>query len=64
MKENPTLDAAISLLKQAAHERGSKSVMTIDPAGNVLIMLGADEQDKHGRLQACMIDLSMKDPHL
>jgi hypothetical protein len=64
MSKNPVLDAAISALKSAANKRGAESIMTTDPDGNVLIMLGADDPDKHSRLQACIIELAMKEPRL
>lgn len=62
--QNPVLDAAISALKAAARKCDAESVMTTDPGGNTLILIGADEPDKHGRLQACMIELAMKEPSL
>lgn len=64
MSQNKVLDAAISALKSAAEKRDAESIMTTDPDGNVLIMLGADDPDKHGRLQGCMIELAMKEPSL
>lgn len=63
-KKHPTLDAAISVLKSAAKQRDSESIMTTDPDGNVLILIGAHERDKHGQLQSCIINLAMKEPHL
>lgn len=61
MSKNPTLDAAISILKSAAKKHDVESIMTTDPDGNTLIMLGADEPDKHGRLQACAIEMAEKE---
>ncbi|GAA0586417.1 hypothetical protein GCM10008997_38300 [Halomonas salifodinae] len=58
---NPTLDAAISLLKSAASQRGAESIMTTDPDGNTLILIGAGEPDKTGRLAACQIELASKE---
>ncbi|MBF57701.1 MAG: hypothetical protein CME80_08285 [Halomonas sp.] len=52
---NPVLDAAISALKQAANVQGAESIMTTDDHGNTLILLGADEPDRAGRLAGCMI---------
>lgn len=52
---NPVLDAAISALKQAASIQGAESIMTTDDRGNTLILLGADEPDRAGRLAGCMI---------
>ena len=60
-KENPTLDAAISALASAAKQRGAESIMTTDPNGNVLILIGAHEEDKVGRLQACVIEVAKKE---
>ena len=52
---NPVLDAAIAALKNAANIQGSESIMTTDDKGNTLILLGADEPDRAGRLAGCMI---------
>lgn len=57
---NPTLDAAISVLLSAARQRGAESLMTTDPDGNTLILIGADEPDKAGRLAACQIEILQK----
>lgn len=52
---NPVLDAAISALKSAASVQGAESIMTTDDKGNTLILLGANEPDRAGRLAGCMI---------
>ena len=52
---NPVLDAAISALKSAANVQGAESIMTTDNDGNTLILLGANEPDRAGRLAGCMI---------
>ena len=52
---NPVLDSAISALKSAANVQGAESIMTTDDNGNTLILLGADEPERAGRLAGCMI---------
>lgn len=47
---NRVLDAAISALKSAANKQNAESIMTTDESGNTLILIGADEPDKSGRL--------------
>ncbi len=57
---NRVLDPAISALKSRARELGSESVMTTDENGNTIILIGADDPDKSGRLAACMLQIEQQ----